>query len=238
MIRHFVFAAGLVLLPAFAACTPQTTALMALVPDGTVSVLASHLEGVSDGNRQRLAEFERRGDWNGLARFAEENLAADRSNADWWTVAGYAYSRLGKYPRAIECYSEVVRLAPDETTGWNLLAQAWRASGQPQRAIATLNNALLIRNDASATFYLLGESYSDIGRLRPAVDAYQQALKLNPEFALAWFGMGRAYVRQGRHADAADIVKALEKLDPRLAAELSKLLPKDFVGVNPDKILK
>lgn len=225
MIRPIVFAAGLAVLSALAACTPQTSALLALMPDSTVPILLGHLEGVSDTNRQRLAEFERRGDWNGLARFAEKNLALDRSSADWWTVAGYAYSRLGQYPRAIECYSEVVRLAPDEITGWNLLAQAWRAAGQPQRAIATLDNALLIRKDAPVTFYLLGESYSDTGRLRPAVDAYQQALKLNPDFAQAWYGMGRAYARQERYAEAADIVKALEKLDPRLAAELSKLLP-------------
>lgn len=225
MIRHIVLAAGLAVLFALAACTPQSSALMALVPDGTVPILLSHLEGVNESNRQRLAEFEQRRDWDGLARFAEDNIAKDRSSADWWTVAGYAYSRLGQYPRAIECYNEVVRLAPDEITGWNLLAQAWRASGQPQRAIATLNNALLIGRDAPVTFYLLGETYTDIGRLRPAVNAYQQALKLNPEFAQAWFGMGRAYVRQERYAEAADIVKALEKLDPRLAAELSKLLP-------------
>lgn len=224
MIRRIIFAAGLAVLSALTACTPQTSALMALVPDGTVSILMSHLEGVNDSNRQRLAEFEKRGDWNGLARFAEDNIAKDRSSADWWTVAGYAYSRLGQHPRAIECYNEVVRLAPDEITGWNLLAQAWRSSGQPRRAIATLDNALLIRKDAPVTFYLLGESYSDLGLLRPAVDAYQQALKLNQDFAQAWFGMGRAYVRQQRYAEASDIVKALEKLEPGLAADLSKLL--------------
>jgi tetratricopeptide (TPR) repeat protein len=224
MIRPIVFAAGLAVLSALAACTPQTSALLSLLPDSTIPILLGNLEGVSDTNRQRIAEFEQRGDWNGLARFAEENLAKDQSSAGWWTVAGYAYSMLGRYPRAVECYSEVIRFAPDEITGWNLLAQAWRASGQPQRAIITLNNALQVRKDSPATYYLLGESYSDLGRLQPAVDAYQQALRLNPDFAQAWFGMGRAYVRQQRYAEAADIVKALEKLDPGLATELSKLL--------------
>ena len=180
---------------------------------------------MSDGNRQRLADFEQRGDWQGLARFAEENIAQDKSNADWWTMAGYAYSRLERYPRAIECYAEAVRLAPDEITWWHLLAQAYRSAGQPERAVHTLNNALNIRQDAPVTFFLLGESFGDMGRLQPALDGYQQALRLNREFAQAWFGMGRVYVRQERYAEAADIVKVLETLDPGLAAGLSTLLP-------------
>ncbi len=223
MMRGGFSLAGMMLLLALSACTPQTSALMALMPDGTVPILLSHFEAVSDSNRQRLAEFEQRGDWDGLARFAEENLAKDGSSADWWTVAGYAYSRLRQPARAIECYAQVVRLAPDEPTGWNLLAQAYRDAGQPARAISTLNNALLVGKDTPATLYLLGESYDDIGRLQAAVDAYQQALKLNPEFARAWLGLGRAYVRQGRYAEAGEIIKVLEKHDPGLAAELAKL---------------
>jgi tetratricopeptide (TPR) repeat protein len=215
----------LAVLLALTACTPQTQLLMALIPDGTVSMMLSHLEGVSDVNRQRLADFEQRRDWAGLARFAEENIALDKTNAGWWTVAGYAYSRLERYPRAIECYAETVRLAPDDITGWHLLAQAYRSAGQPERAVQTLLNALNVRQDSPVTFYLLGESYSDIGRFQPALDAYQRALKMNGEFAQAWFGMGRLYARQGRYAEASDIVKVLEKLDPGLAAGLLKLLP-------------
>lgn len=211
------------MLSALCACTPQTV-LLSMVSEGAVPILLSHLETVSDSNRQRLAEFEQRGDWDGLARFAEENLARDGSNADWWTIAGYAYSRLGKHSRAIECYAQVVRFAPDEPTGWNLLAQAYREAGQPARAISTLNNALLVRKDTPETFFLLGESYNDIGRPQAAVDAYQQALKLNPEFARAWLGLAQAYIGLGRYSEAGEIVKVLEKLDPRLASELGNAL--------------
>lgn len=220
--RHRI--CGILFCGALAACTPQTSLLMAVLPEGTVPTLLSHLERVDDSNRQRLVEFERRGDWNGLAAFAEENLAKDKSNADWWMVTGYAYSQLGRHPRAIECYAEAVRLAPDDATPWNLLAQAYRAAGQPQRAIATLNNALLVRQDSPMTFYVLGESYSDVGRLEAAVGAYQQAVKLNNEFAQAWFGMGRVDIRLGRDAEAREIVKLLERLDQRLASELATLL--------------
>lgn len=220
--RKTIGFAGLAVLLALAACTPQTQLLMSLLPDGAVSIMLGNLEGVSDVNRQKLADFEQRRDWDGLARFAEENLVKDKSNADWWTVAGYAYSRLGRYPRAVECYAEVVRLTPDDMTGWQLLAQAYRSAGQPERAIRTLNNALNVWQKDPVTYFLLGESYSDLGRQKSALENYQQALKLNPEFARAWFGIGQLYVKQGRNAQAADVVKVLEKLDPGLAAELAK----------------
>ena len=207
-----------------AACTPQAGLLMSLLPDGTVPILLSNLARVNEANRQRLEDFERRGDWNGLARFAEENLARDKSNADWWLVAGYAYSRLGQHQRATERYDEAVRLAPEEAIGWNLLAQSYRATGQAQRAISTLNNALLALRDAPVTFYLLGESYSDIGRFDLASVAYQEALKIDSDFAEAWFGMGRSYLRLGRSAEAGEIVIVLERLNPRLAKELAAAL--------------
>ena len=222
IMQHWFF--KLLVCCSLAACTPQAGLLMSLLPDGTVPILLSHLERVDDSNRRRLEDFERRGDWNGLASFAEENLARDKSNADWWLVAGYAHSRLGQHQRATEYYGEAVRLAPEEATGWNLLAQSYRATGQPQRAINTLNNALLAIRDAPVTFYLLGESYGDIGRFDLASGAYQEALKIDSGFAEAWFGMGRAYVRLGRSAEAGEVVTVLERLNPPLARELAAAL--------------
>lgn len=198
---------------------------MSLLPEGTFPILLSHLEKTEDSNRRRIAELDARGDWTGLARFADENLARDRSNTDWWLVKGYAYSRLERHERAAECYSEMVRLAPDNMLGWNLLAQTQRAMRQPQRAVQTLDNALLVRRDMPATWFLLGESYTDLGRYSPAAQAYRQALQLNREFTQAWYGLGRAYARQGRQADAEEIVRALERLDPVLARQLANESP-------------
>jgi tetratricopeptide (TPR) repeat protein len=222
IMRHGFF--KLLFCCSLAACTPQVALLTSLLPDGTVPILLSNLQRVDDSNRQRLEDFERRGDWNGLTRFAEENLDKDKSNADWWLVAGYAHSRLGQHQRATECYVEAVRLTPEEATGWNLLAQSYRATGQPQRAISTLNNALLAIRDAPATFYLLGESYGDMGRFDLASVAYQEALKIDSGFAEAWFGMGRAYVRLGRLAEAREVITVLERLNPSLARELAAAL--------------
>ena len=66
--RHLIAAA---LVVACAACTPAQTLLMSLVPDGTIPVLLSHFESVSDINRKRISELEQRKDWDALAKLAD-----------------------------------------------------------------------------------------------------------------------------------------------------------------------
>ena len=215
---------GLALL-ALSACTPQTAALVAALPDGTIPILLSHLQGMEQGNRKRVAELEARRDWDGLTKLAEENLALDRNSSDWWTVAGYAHSQAGRHQRASERYSEVVRLAPDDMLGWSLLAQSYRDAKQPLRAVQTLNNAHLVRQGTAETWFLLGESYSDLDRDLPAASAYREAVQQNGEFARAWFGLGRAYARLGRRAEFEQALQRLERLDAPLAKELAELRP-------------
>lgn len=205
-----------------AACTPHATLLMSVLPPGTVSVLLGHFERVDDANRQRLAEFERRGDWQGMANFAEENLARGGPSAEWWLVAGFAHTQLGNHSRAIKCYSEAVQLAPDEILAWQLLAQSYRAAGQPERAVLALERILLVRRDAPAAYYLLGESYSDLGRWRPALQAYRQALALDDRIAEAWFGAGRAFARLGQVQEAEEVRRRLEPASPAMAAALAR----------------
>jgi len=215
---------GLVLL-ALSACTPPTAALFSLLPDGTTSILLSHFQGIDESNQKRVAELEARKDWEGLTKLAEENLARDRNSSDWWIVAGYAYSQAGRHQRAIECYSEVVRLAPDDMLGWTLLAQAYRDAKQPLRAVQTLNNALRVREGTAEIWFLLGESYTDLDRDLLAVSAYREAIQRNGDFAQAWFGLGRAYARLGRRADFEQALKRLEELNIPLAKELAELRP-------------
>jgi len=210
---------------ALPACTPPTAALFSLLPDGTTSILLSHFQSIDESNQKRVAELEARKDWEGLTKLAEENLARDRNSSEWWIVAGYAHSQAGRHQRASECYSEVVRLAPDDMLGWSLLAQSYRDAKQPLRAAQTLNNAHRVRQGTAETWFLLGESYSDLDRDLPAASAYREAVQRNGEFARAWFGLGRAYARLGRRAEFEQALQRLAPLNTSLAKELAELRP-------------
>jgi len=202
------------------ACTPMQHLLFSVIPDGTIPMLLSHLERESDTNRRRVAELEQAADWEGLARFADENIAKERNNASWWLVAGYANSRQKKHARAIECFQEMVRLEPDAPDGWNFLAQEYRAAGDAQRAVDVLTQALTAVRDSPVTLLLLGESYSDLGRFELAARAYRQALDLDGELTPAWVGLARSHIKTGRVAEAESIVRAVEKSNPQLAAAI------------------
>ena len=208
----------------FTACTPQQMLLNALIPDGTASVLLGHMQGVPDANRLRVAELEKQGDWAGLAKFAEDNIAKDAFSAEWRVVAGYARSQLRDYPRAIAHFSELVRMAPDDATGYHFLAETQRAAGQPERAVTTLERALLVVRESSVTFRMLGDANSDAVRYIPAVTAYRRALAIDPADAEAWFGLGRASLRLARNTDAREALRALEQMRSPRAAELRAMI--------------
>lgn len=194
--------------------------LFSLLPDGTIPTLLSHLERESDTNRRRVAALEQKADWQGLAQFADENIAKQRNNASWWLVAGYANSRQKKHARAIECFQELVRLEPDMPDGWNLLAQEYRVTGEPQRAVEVLTRSLTAIRDVPVSYLLLGESYSDLGRFELAARAYRQALDLDGGLTPAWIGLARSHIKTGRLAEAESIARAAEKSNPQLAAAI------------------
>jgi tetratricopeptide (TPR) repeat protein len=216
--------AALALAALLSACTPQAALVAALVPQGTLNVVLGNLEQLEDTNRQRVAELERGGRWDELARFAERELGKERSNADWWLIAGYARSQLLQHGAAADAYAQVVRLEPDNPAGWHLLAQSHRAAGEPRRAVNALENARFALRDSPLTSYLLGESYSDLRRYDQAAAAYREALKIEQRFPAAWFALAMSYARLGRTAEAREAQGRLEKLDPQLARRLRETM--------------
>lgn len=209
-------------------CTPQQILMQALIPDGTTSMLLSHLQTVEDGNRRRVIEMEQKGDWAGLSRFADTNITADPFSPEWRMIGGYAQLQLRDYPGAMAYFSEMIRLAPDDAAGYHFLAETQRAAGQPERAVTTLERALLVVRESPLTHQLLGEAYSDLGRFRPAAASYQRALALDPMRVDAWFGMGRASLQLGRAADARDALTELERLRSPRATDLRALIAKQY----------
>jgi tetratricopeptide (TPR) repeat protein len=223
--------AALALAAVLSACTPQAALIASLVPQGTVSVLLGNLEQLDDTNRKRVVELERGGRWDELASFAESELRKNRSNADWWLIAGYARSQLSQHARAADAYSQVVRLEPDNPAGWHLLAQSHRAAGEPRRAVNALESARLALRDSPLTSYLLGESYSDLRRYQEAAAAYREALKIEQRFPAAWYALAMSYTRLNRTDEARDAQSRLEKLDPQLAGRLREAMAAETARV-------
>lgn len=203
--------------------SPAASLMLSLLPEGTFTTLLRNMQGVETSNRTRVAELAAQGDWAAVADYAEQQLELDSTNADWWTVAGYAYTELQDYSRAERAFAEAVRLSPDDLTYWNLLAQSQRALGKPDQAIRTLQNALHVSRESPMIHFLLGESHADLQRPAPAVRHYEEAVRRNPEFVEAWYGLGRAYWALGRQNDYRRTIDILGELSAPAARQLTLL---------------
>lgn len=228
--RGLVAAALLVLA---AGCTPQAQLLAAVapymvnfIPLETMATVMSNLKGVDGKNQKRLDELMTKGDWEGVARFAEDNIAKERRIADWWIVAGLAYAQMGQYQKASERFAEAVRLEPGDMENRNLLALSQRLAGDPQRALKTLNEALRVNQESADTYYLVGECFMDLKQPAKAAAAYERAVALEPQSAEALYGLGLAYAETGRTADVQMVAKQLRQVQPALAAKLAAVTPR------------
>jgi len=206
------------------ACTPQQALISALIPDGTAAVVLGNLQGIADSNRRRIAELEQQGDWAGLVRFADANIAIDPLSAEWRLIGGYAHARQRDFAGAARYFGEMVRLAPDDVAGYEFLAEAQRAGGEPQRAVVTLQRALRIGRESPATYAILGSAYADLGRDADALAAYRRALEIDPRMVPALWGYGAASARAGRLDDARAAAGALRRAGSPLAARLDALI--------------
>ena len=184
----------------------------------------ANLLGTTSSNRNTVAAYEARGDWAGLVKFADENLAKDRAIAEWWFVKGGAEGRLGQWQAARISLAEAVRLKPHELDHWFMLARAESQSGDHATALRTLERTLDITRDNPQAYVFLGDTYRAAGRLTESERAYTDALGIKPAFAEAWFGLGVTQIARRDLAAAQATLAELRRRDERLAAELERRL--------------
>lgn len=193
-----------------------------------LQALLNNMKTVDAPNQEKLAELEAKKDWEGMVAFAQKNLKVDPMSADWWMVAGYAYTRLARYEDAAAAFQKMVEYSPDQVDGYNMLAEAYRMQGKPAEAIRILDRALRVNQESATTYFLIGENFNDLKEPDRAVEYYQLALRRDSQMVTAWFGLGVAYARLGRTAEFDQVEQALRRLSPERADELARLRPRTF----------
>ena len=206
------------LLFALAACTPMAALLM---PSAPLLSAALASRGDDSATAEAIRDLQVKRDWAGLTRLANERIALNPEDADWWVVLGYAALQRKELAEAVKILDTAVTRAPEDIDALNLLAEAQRLSGQVARATRTLKRAMTVDPSSPISRYLLGEAYRDEGLLSRARESYAEAVRLEPEFILAWYGLVKVLERTGPQEDRDTALARLRKLDPVLAQEFS-----------------
>jgi tetratricopeptide (TPR) repeat protein len=97
---------------------------------------------------------------------------------------GLAYRLKGEYDRAIQDYSQAIKLDAKSADAYNNRGVAYDNKGDYDHAIQDYDQAIKLRPSAEAHFNR-GNAYLGKGQHDHAIDDYNQALKLKPDFAPA-----------------------------------------------------
>lgn len=98
----------------------------------------------------------------------------------------------GRIQEAVELFTYVVSVTPDNATGYLNLGSAYAMLGHFENADAAWRKSIDLEPRTSA-FMNVGYSYFLLGRFDDSAEMYQQACKLAPEDFEAWGSLGDAY---------------------------------------------
>lgn len=171
------------------------------------------------------------GRYEEAARFLEQAVEQDSSQAETYQLVGKVYLSLGQPAKAIQALERATALKPSAWENHHWLGLAHLRCGQVEAATAAFQHAARAAPFAPVPHLHLARIYEKLGqqeaaqqehlafeRLRPAqeqVEAYLQQLKEDPDDPESHYRLGRAYLQQGRYSEASGHFQRAIELDPR-----------------------
>ncbi|TWS94705.1 tetratricopeptide repeat protein [Reyranella sp. CPCC 100927] len=130
---------------------------------------------------------------------------------------GADHARKGAYDRAIDEYTQAIRLQPASALAFYNRGDAYSSMGDYDRAIQDFTQALTLQSDFAMAFNGRGVAYDGKGDTDQAIRDYDQAIKLKPDYAEAFYNRGRAYKRKGQDDRATQDYDQAIRLKPDFA---------------------
>ncbi|HEX2889924.1 tetratricopeptide repeat protein [Vineibacter terrae] len=127
----------------------------------------------------------------------KEEAAAPADQAQAHILRGAAYARAGAYDRAIEEYTQAIRLNPGDALAFYNRGDAFNAKGDYDHAIQDFTQAVTLRPDLALAFNGRGVAYDGKDDADRAIQDYNRAIQLKPDYAEAFYNRGRAFKRKG-----------------------------------------
>ena len=133
---------------------------------------------------------------------------------------GYAYDKAGERSKAIDDYTEAIRLIPPHNARYWLLrhvdafinrALAHQANGDYEKAVADFAEAIGLNAKDPEPYYGRASAYEKMGKYSKAIDDLTEAIRLEPKYGKAYSARGYVYLKIGDQrkakADAAQVKK-------------------------------
>ncbi len=129
-------------------------------------------------------------------------VSRDPSNLSLQILLGRAYASFGRYAQALQGFTSILRLAPEEIQAGLGSAQVYLRLGQTDQALAVLQKLYELHPNDGDLCYRIGSLYMKVNSVVQATRFFERACALNPDDWRSNLELGQIFVRQGRHEQA------------------------------------
>jgi tetratricopeptide (TPR) repeat protein len=134
-----------------------------------------------------------------------------------FTNRGNAYNSKGDYDRAIQDFSQAIRLDPKCAYAFNGLGNAYNGEADYDQAIQNYDRAIRLIANYGYAFNGRGNAYHSKGDYDRAIQDYDQAIRFTPNYANAFNGRGNAYNSKGDYDRAIEDYDQAIRYNPNYA---------------------
>ncbi len=123
---------------------------------------------------------------------------------------GCLYTELGRYREAIQLFTKVIDLQPNNVEAYNGRAFASMRLEEYQKAIDDLNKAVTLNPNYEKIYHNLGVIYNKLGEYEKSIFYYNKQIALSPNDETAYFGISNNYAALEEHQKSVyNLTKAI-----------------------------
>lgn len=156
-------------------------------------------------------------DFDGFARLRAYNQPYIEPDAHQYLQRGVEAEQEGRLDDALDYYSEVISLRPDNLTlarTYNNRGVVYGEKGEFDLGIEDFNEAIRLSPDNAYSYYTRGFAYANKGEVDLAIEDFSKAIEFNPNDADAYYNRGSAYIGTGNVVRAIDDYSRVIQLIP------------------------
>lgn len=165
---------------------------------------------------ERAHEHYQAGRWDQAESELRAAIALHPERAEWHFNLGLTLESAGRFEDAIEAYSAVHSLTPDDANVLLLLGVNCLRIEQPRRAARWFERASAADPDQPEPFIHLIEAYAQIGNHDKAEECFYRAIQLPGDHHLAYANIGESLMTRELYELAASSFRDAARRNPQL----------------------
>lgn len=127
-------------------------------------------------------------------------------------IEGGRYYREGEFQKAVEEYTAILDLEPDNAEAYGNRGLAYSQMGEIGLAIEDFSRLIEINPQDAKAYYNRGIRYAQLEDFDRAIADYDRSIEINPSYAVAYFARGLVHQELGRNQEATRDIQKAEQL--------------------------